>query len=147
MENLIKSNSSNYLIVKLPQVIGETGNQDNLVNFLKNSIIEGESILVYKNISRSIIDVDDVTSIVYYAKINNVINKTIYVSGFEKIKVLTICKIIGRILNIKPKIKLVKNTDYDDWTFENSDIVNECMNRLESSRKGYIKRVLKKYLQ
>lgn len=146
MENLIKSNSNNYLIVKLPQVIGEKGNQDNLVNFLKNSIIEGDEISIYKNISRSIIDVDDVTSIVYYVK-NKVTNKTIYISGFEKIKVLQICKIIGRILKIKPKIKLVKNTDYDDWTFENSYIVNQSMDKLESNRKGYIKRVLKKYLQ
>jgi len=146
MEDLIKSNSNSYLIVKLPQVICEKGNQDNLVNFLKTSIIEGEQISIYKNISRSIIDVDDVTSIVYYTK-NKVTNKTIYISGFEKIKVLEICKIIGSVLKIKPIINLVKNEKYDDWSFENSDIVNECMDKLESMRKGYIKRVLKKYLQ
>tara|TARA_R110000796_G_scaffold58413_4_gene134853 strand:+ start:10137 stop:10817 length:681 start_codon:yes stop_codon:yes gene_type:complete len=146
MENLIKTNSNNYLIIKLPQVIGERGNQDNLVNFLKNSIINGDKIPIYKNVSRSIIDVDDVTSIVYNIK-NKVTNKTIYISGFEKIKVLQICKAIGRILKIKPKIVLVDNCNYDDWSFENTDIVNESMDKLENNRKGYIKRVLKKYIQ
>ena len=145
MEDLIKSNSNNYLIIKLPQVIGENGNQDNLINFLKTSIINGEEISIYKDVNRSIIDVDDLTSIVYYIK-NKVTNKTIYISGFEKIKVLDICKIIGGFLKIKPKIKLVDGDDYDNWEFSNSNIVDESMNKLESKRKGYIKRVLKKYL-
>lgn len=146
MENLIKSNSNNYLIIKLPQVIGEKGNKNNLVNFLKNLISNGEVVSIYKNVTRSIIDVDDVTSIIGYVK-NKVTNKTIYISGFEKIKVLDICKIIGKIINIKPKFNLVDDINFNNWVFENSDIVNEIMDKLEYKRKGYTKRVLKKYLQ
>lgn len=147
MESLIKNNSNNYLIIKLPQVIGEIGNQDNLVNYLKMSIINGEEITIYKDINRSIIDVDDVTSIVYYIK-NKVTNKTIYISGFEKINVLNLCKTIGKILKTKPKINLVDNAYHiSDWMFDNSKIVDDSIDKLESNRKGYIKRVLKKYLQ
>jgi nucleoside-diphosphate-sugar epimerase len=142
MENLIKENSDNYLIFKLPQVIGESGNKTNLINYLINSITNEDEIVIYENISRSLIDVDDVVSIVHFCK-KKVKNKTLNVSGIEKISVLNLCKKIGRILK-KPPIIIIRETgnSYDEWGVENSVIVKKNLDE----PKGYTNRILKKYI-
>ena len=38
MEDLIKKTSTNYIIFRVPQLIGKTGNNNNLINSLVNTI-------------------------------------------------------------------------------------------------------------
>jgi len=145
MENLIKDNSENYLIFKLPQIIGESGNKNNLINYLIRAITNEEEITIYEDVSRSLLDVDDVVSIVYFCK-NKTTNKTLNVSGIEKITVLDLCKKIGKILKKKPNIIKEVGNGYDEWALNNSPIVKKAIDNLDNPR-GYTKKVLKKYMK
>jgi nucleoside-diphosphate-sugar epimerase len=62
MEHLVRE-SSNYLIIRLPQVAGDTPNPHTLLNFLYARISRGELFSLWKNATRNVIDVDDVLSI------------------------------------------------------------------------------------
>lgn len=143
MENLIKENTDNYLIIRLPQVIGKGGNKNNIINKFRDSIINGEEILIYMNIYRSIIDVDDVVEIIKQIK-NNETCKTINISGFEILSALQICNLISDILKIEPKIKYIKNNNYifNNWRLKNSPVIEN----IDVNRYNYTERVLKKYL-
>ena len=59
-EDFIKDNVSNYLIIRLPQVISNTGNQNNLVNFFINSIKQHKKVKIQKHTKRALVDVEDV---------------------------------------------------------------------------------------
>ena len=68
MEELIKKETDNYVIFRLPQIIGNLGNKNNLVNFLKDSIINGNEIIVREGVHRALIDIEDLEKIVNYCK-------------------------------------------------------------------------------
>jgi hypothetical protein len=59
VEDMVKKNSKNYLIFRVPQIIGKGGNKTNLINYLKQSLINREEIIIFKNTYRSLIDVID----------------------------------------------------------------------------------------
>jgi nucleoside-diphosphate-sugar epimerase len=59
MESLIAKND-NYLIIRLPNVVGKTGNPNTMFNFFVNQIITGKKIEVMNKASRYIIDSVDV---------------------------------------------------------------------------------------
>ena len=66
MESLIIKNSKDFLIFRLPQVIGNGGNNKNLFNFFIDSIRNDKVLKIKKNTQRSLIDIDDVFKIVFY---------------------------------------------------------------------------------
>lgn len=143
IEEIIKSISNNYIIFRLPQIIGGNGNPRNLVNYFKNSIINGDEIIINNRLERSLLDIDDLFKIVNYCK-DKVTCETLNVSGIEKINVFTLCNLIGIFLNKKPIIKIIDNIKYDNWCVDNSPIINEAIKNIDSL--NYTNTVLKKYL-
>lgn len=142
-EELIKNETSNYIIFRLPQVIGNQGNSNNLVNFLKYSIINNLEINVYDNVERALIDVEDVVNVVDYCK-DKINCEILNFSYIEKLKVITICNLIGNILNKQPILKIIKNIN-NNWNVKNSDIINEAIININSN--GYTNEILKKYIK
>lgn len=61
IEKHISSCSSEYLIFRLPTLIGKTSNPHTLANYLFNSIQNEQLITVFNNACRYIIDVDDIS--------------------------------------------------------------------------------------
>ena len=59
MEGYLKDTSTNYLIVRAPNVIGHGGNKTNLLNFLHDRIDQGEPFEVWEHAERNILDVHD----------------------------------------------------------------------------------------
>jgi nucleoside-diphosphate-sugar epimerase len=55
IEALIKSRFPDYLIVRLPNIIGLGGNPSNLFPFLLNKIIKGETVTIHKNARRHLL--------------------------------------------------------------------------------------------
>jgi nucleoside-diphosphate-sugar epimerase len=143
IENLIKKNSNNYIIFRLPQIIGNHGNPKNLVNHIKNSIINGDEIIINSEIERSLLDIDDLVSIVNYCK-DKINCEILKISGIEKIKVFTLCELIGKLLNKKPILKIINNDKYDNWYVENSKLINDAIINIEPINYNY--NVLKKYI-
>lgn len=60
MEKIIVENFPRYLIIRLPQVVGEGGNPANIFNFLLNAIKNGEVFKLQSAARRSFVDSADI---------------------------------------------------------------------------------------
>jgi nucleoside-diphosphate-sugar epimerase len=59
MEKLVADKCGNYLIVRLPILMGKTTNPNTFFNFIANSIIHNRTLCVHRNASRYLFDADD----------------------------------------------------------------------------------------
>jgi len=144
IEELIKTHSDNYIIFRVPQIIGSVGNKHNLFNHIKNLIENNQEVIVYNNVYRALLDVDDLVNLVNYFK-DTITCKTINISNIEKITVLDIVNIISNQLKITPNIKIV-DVEGDNWTDDNDIIVDNAIKNLGISRTQYTNNIIKKYI-
>ena len=63
IENFIKLNFEKYLIIRLPEVIGYTKNENTLIKFLFNKIKNKQTFNLWNKATRSVIDIEDVIKI------------------------------------------------------------------------------------
>lgn len=97
MEKLIQKNCKKYYIFRLPQVVGITTNST-LVNFIVNKIKNNETLTVWKNSTRNLIDVDDVFKIAQYLIENNFfINETTNIALPFSLSILNIVSIVEEL--------------------------------------------------
>jgi len=146
MEVLIKNLSNNYLIFRVPQLIGELGNNNNLINYLVRKISNNKEFNIYKGSKRSIIDIKDVVNLVNYC-IGKIKCETVYVNGIEIISIIDLVDKIEYILNNKGSIKMINNVEDDNWSTLRSDIFNDYINTLKIDGNGYTEKILKKYIK
>ena len=98
IEKIIKSNNNDYIIIRLPEIIGKSKNPNTLTNFFYNNLIKNKPFKVFKNSRRNLLDIDDaIKNCLKIIKINkkknkiiNLLNRRFYtplqiVSSFEKI--------------------------------------------------------------
>ena len=98
IEKIIQKISKEYLIIRLPEIIGRNKNPRTLTNFFFNNIIANKKFIVHKNVQRNLLDIDDaIKKCIKIIVINknknkkiNVLNKNFYtplqiVENFEKI--------------------------------------------------------------
>ena len=98
IEKIIKSNINDYIIIRLPEIIGKSKNPNTLTNFFYNNLIKNKPFKVFKNSRRNLLDIDDaIKNCLKIIKINkkknkiiNLLNRRFYtplqiVSSFEKI--------------------------------------------------------------
>tara|TARA_E500000178_G_scaffold349162_1_gene405606 strand:+ start:2425 stop:3120 length:696 start_codon:yes stop_codon:yes gene_type:complete len=137
IENIIKKSTNEYLIIRLPEIVGGNKNLNTLTNFFYEKINNNKSFLLFKNVRRNILDVDDAInkSIIlikkYYKKQKtiNLLNKSFYTP--EKI-VKTFEKILQKKARYKKK-KIINNSfNLNDSYFLNFN-------------KNYLLKVLEKY--
>lgn len=76
IENYIADNFKNYLILRLPTVIGNSTNPHIFFNFIKNKLINNQPLEIYKNATRYLFDVEDLQTIIEHLKNkeNNILN-------------------------------------------------------------------------
>ena len=145
MEFLIKSLFNKYLIFRLPQVVGVGGNKNNLFNYFKNSLINGDKIILNRNAYRSLLDIDDLVKLIDLA-VNKLLykNETLTISYIECVGAGIILDIISKELNIKPNIEEIDGIE--GYVIENSPVAQLLLKTYNKNRIGYIKNVIKKYL-
>ena len=98
IEKIIQKISKEYLIIRLPEIIGRNKNPKTLTNFFFNNIIANKEFIVHKNVQRNLLDIDDaIKKCIKIIIINknknkkiNILNKNFYtplqiVENFEKI--------------------------------------------------------------
>ena len=143
MEDLLK-NANRYLIMRLPIVIGRDGNKNNFFNHICNSIKEKREITVYKNLKRSLIDIDDVVKftnlIISKKKQNFIANLSSKFSWSVDFLVREMAKIMNSKVNIKLIDSFLENEHIDTGLLQSLD------NKKIVSDQYYYKKVLKKYL-
>ena len=146
MEILIEKTATTYLIFRVPQIVGMCGNKNNLINYLRDNIQDNKTIIIYEDVRRSFMDIEDVVRVVSYCKekANRVIIKA---PGIEKIRAIVLCNKIGRILGKNPKVTILASNENTGWEYEESDMYSNALVALGIDPKGYTQRILEKYLK
>jgi nucleoside-diphosphate-sugar epimerase len=143
METIIVEKCQNYLIVRLPQVVGYCGNSNNLFNFLKNKINCGDEIQIDKSAIRSLIDVDDV-----YKIVTNIIpkysNQILNLKGIEDVYVSDIVEEMYNTIGVKKNVQYINNITKPN-PIKNSDLIDIIIKELYINEEGYTKKLIKKY--
>jgi nucleoside-diphosphate-sugar epimerase len=121
IESYIQNKSNNFLILRLPNIVGKTKSQNQLLPFFYNSLLENKSIHLNLETYRDLLDVEDLPKIVECC-LTNKIRGIINVSLGNKIRVIDIVEYLIKIHDIKTyKIELSHNHQNIEYV---SDIQN-----------------------
>lgn len=61
LEEYIRTHTSNYLILRIGNIVGKGGNPNTLFNFLKAQISQGNTFTIHQRARRLLLDIDDVS--------------------------------------------------------------------------------------
>lgn len=143
IENIISENFNNYIIFRLPNIIGNTKNENTFFNFFKNKINNDEEIEIQKNASRYIIDIEDVSKYLSPLIDSELKNKTINVCFNEKIKMTDLIKSFEKIMNVSVKKKIIDaGYEYEVDNKEFLSLIESDYNKNEF----YIFQTIEKYI-
>ena len=111
IEKLIKKRLKNYIILRLPQIIGKSKNKNTLVNYFYFNIKNNKPLVLIKNFKRNVLDIADILKlikIIVYSKKTK--NKVIVLSNKYSVQPMDIVKIFEKKLNkiVNFKFKKIK---------------------------------------
>lgn len=145
VEKHIQSTVSNYLILRVSQVVGNGGNNHTIMNYLVSNVSNAISFDLWKSAERNIIDIEDVKYVVDQLLQQDVKNKIINIAMRENIKVIELVKLIEHYLNKKAKFNLIEkggrlkiDVDYISETLIN-------LEKVKGKEVQYISQLLEKY--
>lgn len=143
MEELV-STAREFVIFRLPQVVGKTINPFTLTNYLYRQISTGSYFEVWQNATRNLIDVDDIALIVNYLIRSSMASCiTSNIASPFTISVPDLVRIFESIIGRKSNCKFV---DGGGSYFVDSTLAAHAATQAGVNfEKDYIIRVLKKY--
>ena len=145
IEKIIKKNFNNFIILRIPQLIGKSSNKNTLINFFYNKIKEKKKIIVFKNVKRNILDIDDVIKMIQVIIMNKKVNKKIItLSNKNFIKPIEIIKILEKKLKKKANYILIK-TKKQNWKLNFNQNIVYFRNAKINFSKDYLVKAVKKY--
>lgn len=145
IENIIKKRFSNYIILRLPQIIGNSKNKNTLINYFYQNIRKGKYITVYSNIKRNVLDIDDVIKVLKILLFDKKIKKkTLTISNKYSFEPIDLVKIIEKKLNKKAKIQLKKGIK-QKWRINNMSSTILFNKANVSFDKNYLLNKINKY--
>ena len=112
IENILKNQFENYIIIRLPQIIGKNKNKNTLTNSIYNSFLNNKKFIIWKDSVRNLIDIDDINKILekYFKKYNykSSNKKIINIFNPRSIPVLELLQIFTKLLGKRINYKLLK---------------------------------------
>jgi len=112
MENFIKQNVDNYLILRVPNLVGRSQNKAQLIPFLVDSMSNLGKVSIYKNNFRSLLDVEDLVCISNFLNRSVKSNQTVKLIMDNNISVEKIVDILISILSFEDiKIDYISKTE------------------------------------
>jgi nucleoside-diphosphate-sugar epimerase len=119
VEEYLVNNTQDYLVCRLPQVVGFTFN-NTIVSYFTKSILNNKELSISKNAERQLIDVKDVARIVYTLIRNAEYKSTsINISNEVRIPVIEIASKIAEIIGAELKYKLIDSGEKYDIPCDN----------------------------
>lgn len=106
MEEIIKESASKFLILRISNAVGKGGNPNLLMNYIYRQIVNNSELVIHKNATRNLIDVEDVKNITLKYLENNDFNKIVNVAYIENYYIQEIIEAFEENLNIKSFIKI-----------------------------------------
>ncbi len=112
METLVKENSDNYYIFRVPQLFGDLILHKTIINFIYKSIEHNHRFNVYSEAYRYVIEIDDVKTIVqsYIKHADDCI--TVDLANSYRYKVIDIVKIFEKLMNKKAIYETIIKEDH-----------------------------------
>ena len=137
IEKIIKRDNDEYIIIRLPEIIGKTKNLNTLTNFFYNNIINNKPFKVFKNSRRNLLDIDDaIKNCLKIIRKNKNNNRIINLLNIKFNTPLQIVINLEKILQKKGIYKF-NNNKINKWSLKN--------NYFFHSKKNYLIKTLKKY--
>ncbi|RLZ12707.1 NAD-dependent epimerase/dehydratase family protein [Faecalibacter macacae] len=99
MEEIIRESKINYLIFRVSCAVGNGGNPNLLMNYLINKFRKSLPIVIHKNASRNLIDVEDVRNITLKYIDNLVYNQIVNVAYVENFQITEIIDNIEEVFD------------------------------------------------
>ena len=145
LENYIKSNFEKYLIIRLPEVVGHTKNDNTLIKFFYNKIKNKQTFNLWSKASRSVIDIDDVTKILIDLLSRKKLDKSVInIANPLKYSPIQIVNIFEQLISTKARYNLIDQGKLN-WRIDVSQILDSIKNCKIDFNNSYLKNVLKKY--
>jgi len=120
MESLIKTNTDQYFIFRIPQLFGEIKRHPTLINFLYHSIKEQKEFNLHDGAYRYVLELSDLKKIVLeYVKINKP-PLVLDVANTYRYSVLDIVEVLEKSLCVKGTYNLIQFKD--SYTLDLSSI-------------------------
>ena len=108
MEQWIATTASQYLLVRLPNVVGNTGNPNTIFNAFKNKLQHNEEIQVHSKACRYLLDADDLADLLHMLIHDNAaLNKTINLCYNNCIGIPKLIQLMEKEMRIPARIKAV----------------------------------------
>ena len=144
IEKLINDSNLNYLIIRLPNLVGTSANPNTLTNYFADSIRLGRAINLNQKAFRHLIDTSDLPGILN--DIKNNFGKNKYIINIETDKPISAQKIILCIEDaIQKKAIINPSAESEDLEKIDSHIGDTSINYIWKIRDDYHKSLLKKY--
>lgn len=124
IEKYIKSKFSEFLILRLPNVVGNTDNKSQLLPFIKNSLLTNKYVRIKKSSYRYLIDVDDLPLITRNLIKSNIQNKIVTVNFDNKIEVIKVAEFLISKYKISNPVIEFYNDNYLEKEPDNSFFLN-----------------------
>lgn len=144
IEKLIQNKFENYIIYRLPIVMGSGGNEKSLFNFLFNKIKNKEKMEIHIQSFRYIIGVDDVVSFVFKTlHANKEIINLVFNKAFN---ILEIIKAFEIFLNTKSIYTSIdKGAFFSISNKELKNYIDVCIDINHYSDNSYLDALVQKY--
>ncbi len=144
IEELIKKSNLNFLIIRLPNLVGFSSNPNTLTNYFANSVRNERIIHLNQNAIRHLIDAEDLSSILNDIKNNfGKINLTVNVETDRPLSAQQILSIIEDIMKKKAHIK--PSTENVDFKSSEVNLDVSSRNYIWKIKEGYHRDIIKKY--
>ena len=145
IEDLVQKNIKNFLIMRLPEVVGKNENKVTLINFLNNKVKNGEKFEIWSKAKRNIIDIDDAILLTINLLENNNLNNTIInVANPKSYFVTEIVKNFEKLNNVKANYNLV-DRGQDNWHLDTNKVLEISKKIKINFNENYLYELLKKY--
>lgn len=146
MESIVSEHPAGYLVFRVSNLAGYTGNSHTLLNHIYNHIITGQLFYIWKYAERNIIDIDDTVKIcsklIAEKKYRNTI---INIASPNNHRILQIVNLFEAITGKKANFKIIEK---GGGPAIDTCLVRDLASALNISfDQDYLLRVVKKYYQ
>ena len=142
IENIIKTESSNYLIVRIWNIVWNWWNWKTIMNFLHNSIINNNTINIWKWAKRNLLDADDLVRMIELYLKNGDKNRIIDINNPDAYSILEIIEAFEKQIWDKWTYTIL---DKWEWIEFDKHISEKLFNQLSIDKENYLNNIIKKY--
>ncbi|AFM04280.1 NAD dependent epimerase/dehydratase family protein [Bernardetia litoralis DSM 6794] len=144
LEETIRQECQNYLIIRVPNIIGKGGNPTTLLNYLITSVLNKTEIKVFKNAYRNFIDVEDLVKVVTQFIVADISNTTIDLLHPISYSMVEVISCIEKHVNLTSNSVYVEQ-GYDYFPTLNQLVHSTFQKSNINMRKDYLSQILAKY--